>query len=147
MVPGSGTPLRSNGDGRPSASETDVHESCQPLTVINATSSPRSLRQSGGGGGAAGGARRGRQRWGLHTRTCDPIVAAPAVSPPLPRDHCLLCGPHLANWPPLPAECTPTLFYTPNRLIHFREVANRRRLPGLAAVILYDGCGSGCARM
>lgn len=95
-------PLCSNGDGRPSASETDVHESCQPLTVINATSSSApSDRVAIGGGGLWGG--------GLHTRTCDPIVATPAVSPPLLRDHGLLCGPHLANWPPLPAECTPTL--------------------------------------
>lgn len=50
-------PLCSNGDGRPGASETDVHESCQPLTVINATSpsAPSDRAAIGGGGGDCGG--------------------------------------------------------------------------------------------
>lgn len=45
-------------------------------------------------------------------RTCDPVVATPAVSPPLPPNHCYLCRPHPANWPMLPSVHTHTCPHT-----------------------------------
>lgn len=87
-----------NGDGWESGSETDVHESCQPLPITNATSLPP-WQNGGRGGGAEAGERGGVE---VTDRTCDPIVATPAVSPPLPPDHRHLCRPHPANWPMLP---------------------------------------------
>lgn len=50
----------------------------------------RSGREGKGGKGAE-----------VTDRTCDPVVATPAVSPPLPPNHRYLSRPHPANWPML----------------------------------------------
>lgn len=91
-MPGLGHVLFSNGDGFESGAETDVPESCQPLPITNATSPPDRMETEGRDWSGEGGVE-------VTDRTCDPIVATPAVSPPLPPNHRHLCGPHPANWP------------------------------------------------
>lgn len=120
VVPGLGTPLCPNGDGRQSGSETDVHESCQPLTVINATSSLPSDRGEieggrgcGGGGGCGGYTQEPVTQLWPHQLFPLRCLTTTAIS----VDHIPLIGLRcLAN--------THSLFYTLNMLITISEMAS-----------------------